>query len=264
MGLFDKILGGYSALVFAFLYVPLIVLIAFSFSSNRNVSWPFGEATIKWYYDVLANTQIMQALYNTLFIGVMTAILTTVIGVTSTFAVMRYFSRKIALVTLAFLVFPELIPDMVKGIAQLMFFVEQHISLSLWTVIIGHVVFTIPYTALLTAARVVSLDVSLEEASMDLGAGRFQTFRYITLPLMAPAIFASIVFAFTLSINDYLVTVFIAGPQPLLPLVFWGMIHFGISPVINAISTIIFGISLATALIGFYWMAKTGKNIMFF
>jgi len=206
----------------------------------------------------------MQALYNTLIVGVITAILTTAIGVTSTFGVMRYFNRKVAFIILAFLVFPELIPDMVKGIAELMFFVEQNISLSLWTVIIGHVVFCIPYAALLTAARVVSLDVSLEEASMDLGAGRFETFRHITLPLMTPAIFASIIFAFTLSINDYLVTVFITGPQPLLPLVFWGMMHFGISPVINAISTIIFAISLAAALIGFYLMTRTGKKIAFF
>jgi spermidine/putrescine transport system permease protein len=247
-----------------FLYLPLIVLIAFSFSSNKNVSWPYGEVTLRWYYDVIANTQIMTALYNTLLVGVVTAILTTLIGVTSTFAIMRYFNRRIAFVILAFLVFPELIPDMVKGIAQLMFFVEQNITLSLWTVVIGHVVFCIPYTALLTAARVVTLDISLEEASMDLGAGRFQTFRNITLPLMAPAIFASLIFAFTLSINDYLVTVFITGPQPLLPIVFWGMMHFGISPVINAISTIIFIISLAAALIGFYWTAKTGKRTMFF
>ena len=264
MRAFDSLLKTYSSLVYIFLYLPLVVLVVFSFSSNAIVSWPFGKFTLRWYYDLMANDQIKTSLGNTMMVGVISAFVTTVIGTISTYGIMRYVSRKLAFAFLAFLVFPELLPDMVKGIAQLMFFNQIGIPLSLWTVIVSHVVFCLPYTALLTASGVVSLDVSLEEASMDLGAGRLQTFRYVILPLMMPAIFASMIFAFTLSINDYLVTTFVAGSEPLLPLVFWGMIKFGISPMINAVSTVIFIISVAASMIGFYWLTRSRRRFLFF
>lgn len=259
----NKVFKTYALLIYAFLYVPLIVLVAFSFSSNNIVAWPFGDFSLRWYGALMENEQVKTSLVNTLFVGLVAAVLATGIGTVSVHAVMRYLDRRIAFMILAFLVFPELLPDMVKGIAQLMFFVQWGISLSLWTVIVGHVVFCLPYVALLTASRSVSFDVSLEEASMDLGAGRFETFRYVTLPMFMPAIFGSLVFTFTLSINDYLVTTFITGPEPLLPIVFWGMVRFGIKPLINAVSTVIFVISLLAGMIGFYWVSRMGKRIPF-
>jgi spermidine/putrescine transport system permease protein len=237
----------FTAAGYIFLYLPICVLIVFSFNTSRfSVVW---EAfTIDWYIKLLRDPLILDALKNSIIVAVVATILATIIGTLTAYGLFRYrFRGKTAFDGVLFL--PIVTPEIVVGISLVIFFVLINVNLGLTTIIIAHVAFDIPFVMLVVRARLQGMDRSLEEAAMDLGADEWTTFFKVTIPQLLPGIIASALLAFTLSFDDFVITFFVAGVgSTTLPLKIYSMVRLGVSPKINALSTliVIFSIILIT------------------
>ncbi|MEG4197607.1 ABC transporter permease [Microcoleus sp. Pol12A5] len=252
-----------AALAFAFLYLPILILIIYSFNASRfNAVW--RGFTLDWYRSLFSNAGatiatsssagILTALNNSLLIAAISTVLATIFGTMIALALERfYFPGRKAVEALVFL--PIIMPEITIGISLLVFFtlvfriLENltgiRLNLGLPTVIIGHVVFNISFVTITIRARLAELDPILEQAAFDLGANEWRTFWRITLPLIWPAIFSAALLAFTLSLDDFVVTFFTTGVGSVtLPLFVYGMIKFAVTPAINAISTLMLFTSL--------------------
>jgi spermidine/putrescine transport system permease protein len=217
------------------------VLAVFSFNAGRQTAVWRGF-TLDWYRRLLANDALLASVRNSLAAAALTTVIATVIGTLAALALRRtaigFGGGRGATMVLLFL--PMVIPEVVLGAALLTFFGAVGLRLSLTTVVIAHVVFSISYVALVVRARLAGLDPALEEAARDLGAGPFETFRRVTLPLALPGIAASALLVFTLSIDDYVVTSFVAGVgATTLPLHVYSMLRVGVTPEVNAVSTLL-------------------------
>ncbi|MEG3837960.1 ABC transporter permease [Microcoleus sp. Z1_C3] len=252
-----------AALAFAFLYLPILILIIYSFNASRfNAVW--RGFTLDWYRSLFSNAGatiatsssagIWTALNNSLLIAAISTVLATIFGTMLALALERFhFPGRKAVEALLFL--PIIMPEITIGISLLVFFtlvfriVENltgiRLNLGLPTVIIGHVVFNISFVTITVRARLAELDPQLEQAAFDLGANEWRAFWRITLPLIWPAIFSAALLAFTLSLDDFVVTFFTTGVGSMtLPLFVYGMIKFSVTPAINAISTLMLLASL--------------------
>lgn len=238
-----RLLALHTALVYLFLYAPIAVLVVFSFNAARQTAMWDGF-TLDWYGKLLGNEVLLRSVRNSLLVAGITTAIATVLGTLAALALGRYdFRGKRGTQTLLFL--PVIIPEVVLGAALLTFFGVVEIRLSLWTVVIAHVVFSVSYVAIVVRARLSGLDPSLEEAARDLGAGPFETFRRVTLPLILPGIVASALLVFTLSIDDYVVTSFVAGVgSTTLPLHIYSMLKVGVTPEVNAVSTLLLAVTV--------------------
>ncbi len=246
-----RILEANIGLVFLFLYVPILAVVVFSFNSGEQISVWQGF-TFGWYAKLFEDEALWRACRNSLMVaGVATAI-ATVIGTAAALAIERYrFRFRTALVRCLYL--PIIIPDIVLAIALLTFYVQVRIPLGLITVIIAHSVFNIAYVTIVVRARLQGYDNTLEEAARDLGANEWQTFWRITLPLIAPGIIGGALLAFTLSIDDFVITFFTAGVgYTTLSVHIYSLLKFGITPKINAISTMLLANSIVFILL-FSW-----------
>lgn len=255
-------------LSYAFLWLPIIVLVVFSFNTSRtNAVWQ--GFTLDWYAGLLkggvlggdsktSTTELIKALQNSLFIGFAAMIISTLLGTTVALGMERFTFRGRRLLDLL-LYLPVVIPEITMGLSLNIFFsatfrnlntlTGERFALSIVTVIIGHVVFCMPFVAIVVRARLNGMNRNLEEAARDLGANEWQTFRRVTLPLLMPGILAGALLALTLSLDDFVVTLFTNGPgSTTLPLYVQGLIKFGVNPSINAISTIIVCISMGLVL----------------
>ncbi|TCM65741.1 ABC transporter permease [Rhizobium sp. BK068] len=225
-----------------FLYVPILVLVVLSFNaSGLPTAW--GGFTFKWYVKLAGDQNIIRPLINTLIVGGTTAVLSTVIGTMLALGVEKM--RSSALLD-GLLLTPMVIPDIVLAIALLSFFVAINMSLGLHTIVISHVVFCIAFVTAVVRARLDGFDHSLLEASTDLGADRFTTFRRITFPLIMPGIIAGTLLSFTLSFDEYMIASFTAGASSgseTLPMHIYSMLRFGIKPDINALAALTLAIS---------------------
>lgn len=233
--------------VFAFLYIPIIVLIIFSFNASRqNAVWT--GFTFNWYIKLISDNDILHALSNTLYIACISTIIATMIGTLAAVGMYKYkFRGKAVLDNLLYI--PVVIPEIVLGISLLIFFNRIHFPLGLWTLIIAHATFSIPFVVITVKSRLAGFDQSIEEAAMDLGASHFKTFIYITLPNILPGVISGALLSFTLSLDDVITSFFVAGPgSTTLPLQIFSMVRLGVSPEINALSTIML---LASVLIAF-------------
>lgn len=252
-----------AALAFAFLYLPILILIIYSFNTSRfNAVW--RGFTLDWYRSLFSSagatiatstsSGILPALNNSLLIAAVSTVLATIFGTMLALALERFHfpGRK---VVEALLFLPIIMPEITIGISLLVFFtlvfriVENltgiRLNLGLPTVIIGHVVFNISFVTITVRARLAELDPTLEQAAFDLGANEWRTFWRITFPLIWPAIFSAALLAFTLSLDDFVVTFFTTGVGSMtLPLLVYGMIKFAVTPAINAISTLMLLASL--------------------
>ena len=245
---FPGFLTGFSLGCYLFLYLPIIVLVVFSFNTSRfSVEWE--QFTWMWYADLYRDPLILEALKNSLIIAVSATILATVIGTLTAYGLYRYrFPGKVIFDGVLFL--PVVTPEIVVGISLLIFFVMLHIPLGLITIIIAHVAFDIPFVMLIVRARLQGMDRSLEEAALDLGADEWTTFFRITIPQILPGIIAASLLAFTLSFNDFVITFFVTGiGSTTLPLKIYSMVRLGVSPEINALSTIIVVFSILLIII---------------
>jgi spermidine/putrescine transport system permease protein len=238
----SPLLWAASLAVYAFLYVPLAVVVAFSFNDSRlNAEWV--GFTLEWYQKLFANEEMLQAAANSLLIAVVSAALATVLGTMAGIAMHRYRSRLLPFMTLT----PVAMPEILLGVSLLIFFISVfgEESLSLLTVIIAHTTFCIGFVAIIVRARLAGMDESIFEAARDLGATPWQTFRLVTLPLIMPGVVAGALMAFTLSIDDFVITFFTAGAGvPTLPLTIYTMIKIAVTPEVNAVSTLLMLLTL--------------------
>jgi spermidine/putrescine transport system permease protein len=233
-----RLLAVHAVLIYLFLYLPIAVLVIFSFNAARQTAVWEGF-TLDWYRRLAADERLLGSVRNSLLVAGITTLVATVVGTLAALALARYrFRGKGSTDVVLFL--PVILPEVVLGAALLTFFGAVGLRLSLWTVVIAHVVFSVSYVAIVVRARLAGLDPSLEEAARDLGAGPFETFRRVTLPLILPGVVASALLVFTLSIDDYVVTSFVAGVgATTLPLHIYSMLKLGVTPEVNAVSSLL-------------------------
>jgi spermidine/putrescine transport system permease protein len=228
--------------VYLFLYIPLAVVVLFSFNDSKlNAEWV--GFTLDWYQKLFANAEMLTAARNSLFIAVVAAFAATVLGTMAGIAMHRYRSKVLPFLTLT----PVAMPEILLGVSLLIFFISVFgdESLSLLTVIIAHTTFCIGFVAIIVRARLSGMDESIFEAARDLGATPWQTFRLVTLPLIMPGVIAGALMAFTLSIDDFVITFFTAGAGvPTLPLTIYTMIKVAVTPEVNAVSTLLMLLTL--------------------
>lgn len=230
-------LGVWTVLVFLFLYLPIAVLVVYSFNTSKlNILWE--GFTTKWYGELWANDRIVGALKNSLIIATFTTIASVVIGTTGAWLLHRYryrFARSIQ----TLICVPMIMPEIVMGISLLVFFKVMGIELGFLTVTLAHVTFCFPFVLVAVQARLQGLDPALEEAALDLGASALQAFWLVIVPCLRPAILSGGLMAFTLSMDELIVTFFTTSPASMtLPLRVFGMAKIGLNPMLNALSTV--------------------------
>lgn len=242
-GLPDKALLALAGFVYLFLYAPIAVLIFFSFNAERSTQ-VWSGFSMRWYGELIRDQSILDAFYNSLIVGVSATIIATVIG---TFAAMGLARNRFRGKTAAdsTIYAATVMPEIVVGVSLLAFFVTVQFQLGLMTIIIAHVAFTISFVTIVVRARLAGMDLSVEEAAADLGANPATAFFRVTLPIILPGVLAGALLAFTLSFDDFVITFFTAGVgSSTLPLKIYSMIKFGVSPVINALSTVILAVTI--------------------
>ncbi len=226
-------------LVYLFLFCPIIVIITNSFNANTTkpyFSWK--GFTFDWYLNLFDNSQIIESFKYTMIIALVSTILSVVIGTLGAVGMYRYkFKGKNIIEALLYI--PVVIPEIVLGISLLTLYANTSIPRGLITLILSHVTFCVPFVIFNVRTRLANYDYSVEEASMDLGAGRLRTFFEITLPMLAPGIYSGGLLAFTLSIDDVIISYFVNGQIKTFPLKIMESIKSGVSPDINALSTLI-------------------------
>ena len=249
-----------------FLYIPLLVLILFSFSDSSIINiW--GGFTLKWYQILLQDSDIINATLISLEVGLIASFCATILGTIVAYVITRFrkFRRKNFLYGMV--ITPLVLPDVVLGISLLLMFTSLQNILGwpsgrgLLTIVIAHITFCSAYVAIMMQARIVSVDRTIEEAAMDLGARPAKTFFYITLPQMIPSLIASFLLAFTLSIDDLVITEFVAGSRdPTLPMYIYSTVKNGPTPEINALATIMIAIITLSIIIGGYLLLQMERN----
>jgi spermidine/putrescine transport system permease protein len=254
-----RFVAGWSALVYLFLYAPIVVVIIYAFNGGRQVlNWE-GFST-KWFGEALADPTITEPLKNSLLIGVANALVACVLGTALALALSRM--RRRVRAPIDALVYMTLVtPEIVFGISALIFFVQAGVPLGLTTILIAHVVFNASVVALIVRARVVGMGEAFEEASYDLGAGPLSTFRQVTLPRLAPAILAGGLLAFTFSFDDFITSFFVSGAgTTTLPLRIFSSLRFGISPIVNATAVMMLVLTLAAIVIAYLVLRRTAQG----
>ncbi|MDE0313794.1 MAG: ABC transporter permease [Candidatus Poribacteria bacterium] len=243
-------------LVFLFLYIPILVVVMFSFNSGDQIAVWEGFS-LNWYAELFKNRDVWHACKNSLIIAGVATFISTIIGTAAALAIEKYrFRIRTALTRVLYL--PLIIPDIVLAIALLTFYVQVKFPRGLTSVILAHVVFNIAYVTIVVRARLEGYDDTIEEAALDLGANRWQTFWRITFPLIAPGIIGGALLAFTLSIDDFVITFFTAGVgSTTLSVYIYSSLKFGITPELNAISTMLLVNSIVFILL-FLWFR--GRN----
>jgi spermidine/putrescine transport system permease protein len=230
-------LGGWTIAVFAFLYLPIVVLVAYSFNASRlNIVW--SGFTLNWYEQLWSHAPLMRALQNSLVIATVTTVVSVVVGTGGAWLLHRYrFRGSRALQTLVGI--PMIMPEIIMGISLLVFFATMGMKLGFATVIIAHVTFCFPFVLVAVQARLAGLDPALEEAALDLGATPLRAFWLVIVPCLRPAILSGGLMAFTLSMDEVIVTYFTASPaSTTLPLRVFGMAKVGLNPMLNALSAV--------------------------
>jgi len=226
------------ALGFAFLYIPILLLIVYSFNESKLVT-VWGGWSTKWYAGLLENEGLLDAAWVTLRVGLISATIATILGTLAAIVLVR-FNRFNGRVLFSGLVFaPLVMPEVITGLSMLLLFVAMNFDRGFWTVVIAHATFTMCFAAVVVQSRLLDFDKSVEEAAMDLGATPVRTFFEVTLPIIAPAVISAWLLAFTLSLDDLVIASFTTGPgATTLPIKIYSQVRLGVTPEINAISSI--------------------------
>jgi putrescine transport system permease protein len=226
----------------AFLYAPIAILVAYSFNASRLVT-VWGGFSTRWYAALFHDQQMLDAIGVTLRVGVLSASLATVVGVMAAVAMVRG-ARSAGRTALTGGVYATLVmPEVILGLSLLLLFVAAGLPRGFWTVTLSHATLTLAYSTVVVRARLQSFDASLEEAAQDLGAPPWQAFLLVTLPVIAPAVAAAWILAFTLSLDDLVIASFTSGPAATtLPMRLYSQVRLGVNPEINAVSTLMIGV----------------------
>jgi spermidine/putrescine transport system permease protein len=243
-------------LVVVFLYAPIVILLIFSFNDSAVPTFPLSGFTLHWYHQFLTNSDLRGALETSAIVAVISSLGAVVLGVLASVALTRRRFRGKAAVS-ALLLSPLVIPYVVFGISLLLLFHQLGVPRSLLTVVIGHVVISLPYTILVLVPRLDQIDVSLEEAAFDLGASRLRTFRSITLPLILPAVVSAFLIAFTTSFDEYAVASFVVGSRLTFPIYLYSALRFPNQlPQVIAVAVVVLVLSLTVVI-----AAEVGRRI---
>lgn len=239
---------GLLTLILTYIYAPLVLLIVNSFNLSRYGNTWKGWTT-QWYSKLLNNESLMDAAWHSLTLAVVSATLVTIIGTLAAVALLRYrFRGKAAMSSLVFV--SMLTPDIVIAISLLVIFIALGIELGFVSLLIAHITFCLPFVIITVYSRMQGIDTAIFEAAKDLGASESKVFRYVLMPLALPAIAAAWILSFTLSVDDVIVSAFVTGPNyEILPLKVYSMVKIGVSPEVNAISTLLFAGSLIMMLL---------------
>ena len=252
----------YVALFFVFLYAPAILLPVFAFNDSSIVSFPLKGFTRKW-FEVLQSTEALHvAVRNSLMIAVTTAIFSTLFGVLAARASTRFaFPARRSI--MGFIMLPMVLPEIIIGVSLLVVIIQLGFELSLFTIILGHILICTPFCIAILSSAFMNLDRSLEEASIDLGQTRWNTFWMVIFPLVMPGIVASLLIAFTISLDEFIIAFFLAGTEPTLPVYIWGQLRFPQKlPSLMALGTLLLVLSISLLLLADYFrrrgLKKTG------
>lgn len=241
---------------FAFLYIPILLLVIFSFNESKLVTVWAGWST-KWYGSLLQNQGLKDAAWVTIRVALVSATVATVLGTLAAITLVRM-GRFHGRTLFSGMIFaPLVMPDVITGLSLLLVFVAIGLDRGFWTITIAHITFTMCYAAVVVQARLQDFDKSVEEAAMDLGATPVSTFFQITLPIIAPSVVSAWLLAFTLSLDDLVIASFTTGPgATTLPMKIYSQVRLGVTPEINAISTILIGIVTVGVLSAAYFTKR--------
>ena len=251
-------LGVWNIFFMIFLYAPIVVLIFYSFNANRMVTnWTgFG---IDWYIKAFNNEDIQDALYNSLIVAFVATGVATTIATIGALILARSGNFKGKTASLGLMMLPIMVPEIVTAVAVLIFFASIGLNLGLGNVIIAHITFCIPFAFMPIRARLEGMDTTMEQAARDLYASEWETFRYVTVPLLMPGIVAGSMLSFVISLDDFIITLMVGGAgSTTLPVYIYSMIRRGLTPEINAVSTLLllFSVAIVTA----YWIVSNKSN----
>jgi spermidine/putrescine transport system permease protein len=250
----------YTLLVYVWMFTPIVAVVILAFNPQQFGSFPMEGFSFKWFVKLSHNSTILDAFKNSMVLGTLTAIFSTAVGVPAAMAFIRYEFRGKELIN-TLLIAPIMIPEVVLGVALLLFIRWLQQPKSFAMLVVGHVVLTLPYVLLIVQARLVGIKREYEEAALSLGASPFQTFREITFPLLAPAIFAGMLFSFTISFDDVTATLFWATAQnQTVPVKIFGMLRNSISPEINALGTVMIALTVSTPLLAGYLTRRFARG----
>jgi spermidine/putrescine transport system permease protein len=250
------VLRAFFCVVVAFLYAPIVILLIFSFNDSNIATFPLSGFTLHWYREFLSNSDLKAALLTSAIIAALSSAGAVVLGILAAIALVRRSFHGKGPVS-ALLLSPLVIPYVVFGISLLLLFHTVGIPRSILTVVIGHIVISLPYTILVLLPRLQQIDVSLEEAAFDLGASRLRTFRSITLPLLLPAVVSAYLIAFTTSFDEYAVASFVVGSRATFPIYLYSALRFPNNlPQVIAVAVVVITVSLIVVI-----AAEVGRRI---
>lgn len=234
---------------FSFLYLPIILLVIYSFNESRLVTVWAGFST-KWYGELFQNQGILDAAWVTVRVGLISATVATVLGTLAAVALVRYTRFHGRTLFTGMVYAPLVMPEVITGLSLLLLFVSINFARGFWTVTLAHITFSLCFVAVVVQSRLVSFDRSLEEAAQDLGCPPFQAFMKVTLPVIFPAVISGWMLAFTLSLDDLVIASFTSGPgATTLPMKIYSQVRLGVTPEINAVCTILIAIVTSGVLI---------------
>lgn len=265
----DRLLGANGWLVYLFLYIPIVVLIVFSFNDNQRVGiWT--DFSFRWYGEMLQNDAVMRALRNTLIVAGVATVASTILGTAAAISMERYRFRGQRAAD-GILYMPIIIPDVTMAVMMLLFFAQvfnlaSHVvrlNFGLGTISLSHIAFNIAFVAIVVRARLAQMEPQLEEAAADLYASRRQAFRHVTLPLIMPGVAGGALLALTLSLDDVVVTQFVSGPgSTTLPVYVFGLVRRGVTPLINAVSVVMLVASIVLVGVSLALQRRSGRTVL--
>lgn len=227
---------------FVFLYLPMVILIIYSFNESKLVTVWAGFST-KWYGELLSNQSFLDAAWVTIKVAVMSSSIATVLGTMAALVLVRSGRFKGRTLFSGMIYAPLVMPEVITGLSLLLLFIGLNIDRGVMTIVLAHTTFSMCFVSVVVSSRLVSFDQSLEEAALDLGCSQMQAFFLVTLPIIAPAVISGWLLAFTLSLDDLVIASFTAGPSSTtLPIKIWSSIRLGLSPEINALSTLMIAV----------------------
>lgn len=237
---------------FAFLYIPILILVIYSFNESKLVT-VWGGWSTKWYANLLTNEGLLNAAWVTLRVAVISATFATILGTMAAIVLVRMGTFRGRTLFSGMIFAPLVMPEVITGLSLLLLFVAIGFDRGFWTITIAHVTFSMCYAAVVVQARLFDFDKSVEEAAMDLGATPVRTFFQVTLPIIAPSVVSAWLLSFTLSLDDLVISSFTTGPgATTLPMKIYSQVRLGVTPEINAISTILIGIVTVGVLVASY------------
>ncbi len=252
------LLRGYAGMFYLFLYAPIALLLALSFNDSQVMGFPFKGATLKWYGEVFTDGRLLDSIVNSFAVGLVAALIATVLALLAAMGLRHSFPGRDAVIPL--MLVPIITPGIVSGVLLYVSFGIAGVPYGLWTAVLAaHVSWVLPFAFLTIYPRLHRFDRSLEEAAMDLGATPVVVFRKVVLPLIRPGIIATLLFSFTLSFDEFIRTLFVAGSERTTPVYLWLLIVEQMAPFLPAVGVVIMLISVTVAALGFWVSGRAGK-----